>query len=196
MQLIFLIFASVITFTSVFPYLKDIIRGSTRPNIVSWITWTLLTAIATIAELVGGETATAIFTLSATMATLLVVLFGLRYGYTKYSRFDVWCQVGALLGFVLWWIFNSPVLAIVAAVIIDFIGTLPTIVHSWKSPKEETWITYSMTVVGALFTILALTSFNWSSLSYPVYIILINSLLSVTILVRRKFKAYSKIEQP
>ena len=184
MKNILLIAASIITVGSVIPYLRDILRGTTKPNIVSWLTWTILTAIATVAEIAAHEYTTAIFTSSAVVETGLVVALGLKYGYAKYSKFDVICQISALSGLVLWWLFNSPALAVIAAATIDFIGALPTIRHSWILPGEETWPTYAIAGLGGLLAILALTAYNWASLTYAVYIVLINIVLS-TILIAR-----------
>lgn len=184
MKNILLIAASIITVASVIPYLRDILRGTTKPNIVSWITWTLLTAIATVAEFAAHEYTTAIFTSSAVVETGLVVALGIKYGHTKYTRFDIACQVGALLGFVLWWLFNSPALAVVAVVSIDLIGALPTIRHSWLQPGEETWPAYALAGLGGLLALFALTAYNWTSLTYAVYIVLVNLMISSILIVK------------
>jgi len=186
MSEIFLILATLITVLAVVPYIIDILKGSTRPNLVSWVTWTLLTGIATVAELSAGEVITSIFTASATLATLLVVIVGLfRKSYVKYTRFDVICQISALLGIVLWQVFDSPGLAVVASVIIDFIGALPTLRHSYQKPREETWVTFAVSSLGGLFGVLALESYDWVSLPYPVYIVLMNLATAIVILASR-----------
>ncbi len=187
MKTLFLIAASIITVASVVPYARDILKGTTKPNIVSWITWTLLTLVATIAEIAAHEYTTAIFTSSAVVETSIIVVLGLKYGYVKYTSFDWACQIGALSGFFFWWYFNSPAVAVIAAVTIDFIGALPTVVHSWTRPDEETWPTYALAGLGGLLAIFALTSYNWTSLTYAVYIVGINILIA-GILITRKAK--------
>ena len=186
MRELLLILSVVITLGATYPYLRDIVRGETRPNIVSWITWTLITLVATVAEVAAGEHMTAIFTSAAVLATGLVVVFGLKYGYVKYTAFDVACQVGALLGFVLWYVFNSPTAAVIAAVTIDFIGALPTVRHSWQKPHEETWITFALGGIAATLALVAITSYNWASLSYPIYIAAMNFVLAGIILYRSR----------
>lgn len=176
----------IITVSSVIPYIRDILKGTTRPNIASWITWTLLTLVATIAEFVAGEYTTAIFTSAAVVETSLVVVLGLKYGYAKYSRFDAICQIAALSGFVFWILFNSPAAAVIAVVTIDLIGALPTVRHSWLNPDEETWLTFAMAGAGGLLAIFALTAYNWTSLTYAVYIVLINTLISYVIISRTR----------
>lgn len=184
MKDVFLVLAGVITVASVAPYIRDIIRGHTKPNIVSWITWTLLTGVATIAEIAAGEYRTAIFTSTAVFETLIIVLLGIKYGHTKYTIFDVLCQIGALFGFVLWALFNSPAAAVIFSATIDFIGALPTVRHSWVKPHEETWTTFAMAGVGAMLAIFALTAYNWTSLPYAVYLVLINAVFTFVIITR------------
>lgn len=136
MQTVVLVLATVITIGSVFPYVRDILKGTTKPNIVSWVTWTLLTGIATAAEIAGHQYVTAIFTSSAVLETAIIVLLGLKYGYVKYTSFDVVCQIGAIIGIILWQIFNSPSLGVIASVAIDFVAAMPTIRHSWMKPGQ------------------------------------------------------------
>lgn len=188
MKTAFLILATVVTVGSVLPYARDILKGTTKPNIVSWITWTLLTGIATAAEIAAHEYITAIFTSAAVLETAIIVILGLRHGYVKYTSFDVVCQVAAIIGIILWQLFNSPTIGVVGAVLIDFIGALPTIKHSWEEPDEETWHTYALAGVGGALAIVALTNYNWVSLPYAVYIVLINIVLSLIIISRNQTK--------
>jgi hypothetical protein len=37
--------ASLISFSGVLPYVRDVLRGKTHPNMVSWLTWCLLNLI-------------------------------------------------------------------------------------------------------------------------------------------------------
>ena len=186
MHSIFLIISAILTVAAVVPYILDIRKGLTKPNLVSWITWTLLTGIATAAQISAGELVAATFSGSAVLGTALVVIFGLRHGYVKYARFDVVCQIAAVVGIILWQLFDSPAIGVIAAVTIDFIGALPTIRHAWNKPGEETWQTFGIAGVGGIFGIAALTTFNLVTLPYAIYIILINFSFVAIILKQRK----------
>lgn len=179
----FLVLSSVITIAAVLPYLLGILKGKTKPNVVSWITWTLLAGVATLAELSGHEYRTAIFTTTIFLETLSVVILGLFHGYVKYTRFDYACQISALTGLLLWWVFNSTAVAVVAAVTIDFVGALPTFRHAWKQPGEENWPTYLLCAIGGALAAFALTSINWTSLTYPVYVAGVNILITIAIII-------------
>lgn len=185
MKTAFLIISTAVVLISVVPYLLDILRHKTKPNIVSWLTWTMLTGIATAAEIGAGEYVTAVFTGASTIETGLVVLLGLRYGFVKYARFDIVCQLAAVGGIILWRIFNSPEVALLATVTIDFIGALPTLRHGWQKPYEETWQTFLLGAVGACFSVLALHDFNVVSLTFPLYLTVMNALTTAIIMYRR-----------
>lgn len=186
MKDLFLITAALVTIGAIIPYLRDIMRGTTKPNIVSWLTWTLLTGIATAAEINAHEYRSAVFTGVAGLGTALVVMFGLRKGFVKYTRFDITCQIAAVVGIVLWQLFDSPIIAVVSSVTIDFIGALPTIRHSWLRPQEETWQAFAFAGIGGFLALFGLTAYNVTSLTYAVYIVVINIVLASVIVYRRK----------
>lgn len=177
---------AILAVVSVGPYLYDIIKGRTKPNIVSWFTWTLLTGIVTAAAMASGEPRTALLSLASTICTLSVVILGLKFGIAKFSRFDAICQLSAAVGLILWFIFNSPAIAIIAAVSIDFVVMLPTLRHSWLKPNEETWQTFLIGTVAALFTIFSLSSYTVESLLFPLYIFVANGAITAVIIYSRK----------
>jgi hypothetical protein len=177
---------AILALFSTVPYLIDIVHKKTKPNIVSWITWMLLTGIATAAAFAAHQPRTALLTLASTFCTGGVVVLGLWYGIAKFSWFDGLCQAGAVLGLVLWLVFDSPLIAIVGVVAIDFIACLPTLRHAWLKPGEETWQTFCIGTAAALLTMLALTSYVPEALLYPAYLLLANSAIAAVVVYRRR----------
>ncbi len=180
------IVGAVATLLAAMPYLVDIILRKTKPNIVSWVNWTLLTGVGTAAAYVAGEWQTAIQTFAVMIWVMSVVLLGLRYGVAKFTRFDAVCQAGALAGIVLWLALDSPAAAIIVVVLIDLIGALPTLRHAWIDPDEETWQTFVYAIVGPLMTIASLTAYSVESLLYPVYFLVINAAIAAVVVYRRQ----------
>ena len=179
------IIGALIAALSTVPYLIDIVKGKTKPNIVSWFTWTLLTGIGASAALVAGEGKTALFLYGSSLCTALVVLFGLKYGIAKFSRFDLFCQIGAIIGLVLWLLFDSPNIGILVPLAIDFIVMLPTLRHAWLKPYEETWQTFLIGTIAPFFTVVSLTAYNIPSLAFPLYLVLANGAITFAILYQR-----------
>lgn len=186
MKTIFLALSVVLALVSIVPYVWGIVRGRVRPNVVTWSTWTLLTGIATAAEIAAGEHVSAIFTAAATLGTGAIVLLAVWRGYVRFTRFDIACQVAAVVGIVLWQLFDSPAIGVVAAVVVDFIGALPTIRHAWLKPHEEDWLTFALAATGGAFAVGALESFNVVSLSFALYIVLIDTTFTTLIFFRQR----------
>jgi hypothetical protein len=140
------------------------------------------------AAFVAHEPRTALLLLGSTVCTMAVVIIGLKYGYAKLTFFDGLCQVGAIIGLILWLIFNSPTVAIVATILIDFIAAVPTFRHSWSKPAEETWQTYMIGIIVSALTIISLTHYSINSFAFPVYLLISNSGLVAMVICRRKQK--------
>ena len=182
MKTALIIVSTVLTLASTVPYLVDILKRRTKPRIVSWFTWSLLTGIAAAASFSDGQIAAGVLMLAATVETAAIVVLGLKYGDRRFERFDIVCQLGAIVGLVLWLVFNSPAIAVIAVVSIDIIGMLPTVKHSWQKPYEETWLTFLLAGLGGVATVLAAGSWSITASAYPVYIVVANFLLTVIIL--------------
>jgi len=169
------------------PYLSDIIKRRTKPRIVSWFNWTLLTGIATAAALAEHQYASAFITGVGTICTALIVILSLRYSSDrKFETLDVVCQICAVIGLVLWASFDNPTLALVASMSIDFIVGLPTWKHAWFKPWEETAAPFVLAVVGAACAIVATifdSSHTVSGLIFPVYLTLANAAIASLILL-------------
>lgn len=186
MQNLFLLISLGLTVPAIYPYLRDILHHTTKPNLASWIVWSTLTGIGCLASFSLGETTVGILLAAATLATLSVVVFGLRYGYVAFTWLEWGCLAGAAFGLLVWAVTRDALLAVFITVIVDFIGAIPTLVHSWHKPYEETWRFFAISAVAAFFGLLALTSFTVSSLPYPLYLTAMNAFIALVILWRQR----------
>lgn len=185
MKTLFIVISSILAIVNILPYIRDVYRKKTKPRIVSWLTWSLLTAIACAASFSDGQYATGILLFLASVETMSVVILGLRYGDRQFGTFDIGCQVAAIIGLILWLIFNSPSIAIIATVIIDVIASLPTLRHAWQKPFEETAITFLLGAIAAFFTLMASNSLAITAVVFPAYLVIMNSLISGVIYLRQ-----------
>jgi hypothetical protein len=186
MKTAFIVISTLLTIVCTLPYILDVLKKKTNPRVISWFNWSLLSAIAGTASLSDHQYAAAILSFSATVETMIVVILGWKYGEKEITRFDIGCQLAALGGLVLWFIFNSPAIAVIASVSIDLVATLPTIKHSWQKPHEETWITFLLAGVAALFTVAAAKEVRITSLANPIYLVFINFLLAGILIAKRE----------
>jgi hypothetical protein len=153
------------------PYIVATVRRTTRPKLVTWLTWCLLTAVAGAASASAHDYPSAAFSLIGTLVTGLVVLAGLRFGDRGFTRLDILCLAVVVAGFVLWRTLHLPQVAVLGSCVIDFVGLVPTVVHSWRRPREETAVTYGLIALGGVSAVAAAWG-TWTvtAQAYPVYV--------------------------
>jgi hypothetical protein len=66
--------AGLISFGSALPYIIDVARGKTHPNVVTWLTWSILNLINTATTWSAGQYQTAIVGAFTAAATLCIVV--------------------------------------------------------------------------------------------------------------------------
>lgn len=185
---IFVVISSLLIVGAAVPYIMDIVKGKTKPRVVTWAIWGLLSVISCVASLSERQYPTAILLAAIITGNLFIVILGWKHGDKKFNRTDIFCLIGALVGLLLWRIFDSPAVAVIATVVIDAIGAIPTLEHSWKKPHEETLAIYLMQLSGDIFTLLSISTWRVTAFAYPVYAGLINLVFSLIIFFRRKLK--------
>ena len=171
------------------PYIVETVRGNTKPRIVTWLTWALLTGVAASAAFADHAMASGIFALLGTVATGSVVLAGLRHADRSFAPVDIVCMAGVITGLVLWRIFDSPAIGVWAAIIIDSVGFIPTFKHAWQKPHEETPSTFVLVSRGGALTVAAIIAsgaVSVTSLGYPLYVALSMGSCAVVVLARKR----------
>ena len=175
------ILAGAIEALTAVPYIIDIMKGKTRPAIVSWSTWLLLSVIAAVASFAEGAVTSGVISSALGIESMLIIAFSLRKGHITYTKFDGYCQAGALIGILLWYVTSDPLLGIVTFVVIDFIGAMPTL-----RPWEETLITFSLSILGNGLALVTIPEYTATATLVPLYLFTVNTALSGTIFFRRK----------
>ena len=183
---IFGIISGVFAIVSAVPYIRDTLKGSTRPNQVTWFIWVLLLVIALLSQISSGGKDSLVFVCGDLIATSIILVLALFKGERQWHWIDKWALVGAGIGLVLWGVFNQPVLALAMIIFVDFCGAVPTLRKSFAEPESETFIAYLITATGAVFGILAVGALNISLLVYPLYIMLVNLSVALAIWLGRR----------
>ncbi len=184
---IFVILSVVATICGIVPYLIDVIKGKTKPRVISWLVWSCLTGVSFLASLFEGQYPTAVLMFCSFVVTFAVVILGWKKQPKIISKLDVVCLVGAIVGAILWVVFNSPAMAVIAMVLIDFVGGIPTQIHCWQKPQEETLIMFVMSGIGALFTLLAVQEWRITAVAFPLFLLVINIEYIFVLITRRIF---------
>ncbi len=174
----------------VFSYIKETLRGSTKPNKVTWLMWSVAPIIATFAAISGGVGWAVLPVFMAGFGPLLVFIasFVNKKSYWKLEKFDYLCGFCSVLALVLWGITKEPVIAIIFAIASDGFAAIPTSVKAWKYPETESAGPYTTGLFSALTSFAAIKTWNFSSLAFPVYLVMICTLLTIFVYRRKIFK--------
>jgi len=183
-------------------YALDTLKGITRPNRASWLLWSIAPAIAFVAELAQHTPIEiAALTLAFSFASFMVVLasFANPQAYWKITRFDIACGLLALIALCLWAITGQGNIAIICAIIIDFLASLPTIGKLYHHSESERGIVYVACIAGALITLGTIKTWTFASYGVPLYYLVIDSVLLAAMLLpsrNRSFPVLSADKNP
>lgn len=180
----FSILSIVLSFCANIYYLTSVIRGTTKPRITSWLIWSLLGFVSGTAALIEHQYPTSALLYAGFSSTFLVVIFGWKSADRIIDSIDKICFVGALVGLVFLIFFNSPAFATVAIIMTDFVASMPTLIHSWKKPSEETWVKFLLSFLAAACTLLVINNWRITAFAYPLYLLIINIVIFSVILLR------------
>jgi hypothetical protein len=183
------IVSGLVTILAIIPYIKDILHGTTRPNIVSWALWTLLLAISLLAQLSAGASWSALMIFADLIGTAIILILCLSgYGYKKYGATDWICAVLAVVAIVVWQLEHQPVLAIALAALADFLAAIPTLIKSWQDPWSEDPTQFLIISGGGLLALFSTTIIDPANLLFPAYLFALNGTIGLVALFGRRAK--------
>lgn len=178
MRIAFILVSSGLTIAAAIPYILEIIKGSTKPRIVSWFTWTAILLIGTYASFSQHQIPAAVYTFICALGCLAVVILGFKFGDKQFEKLDIVSFIGVLAGLVVLIVYKNPTLAIFASISTDLVGTIPTLKHAWLHPEEETWSAYLLYAIGSGLTLWVANFHILSAVAYPIYLFIVDITLT------------------
>jgi hypothetical protein len=179
------ILSTILSLSGAFAYIRDMFRGKSKPNLVTWGLWAFAPLIATGAALsasADGWATVRIFTSGFGPFLVFIAAFVARQSYWKLSFFDYACGALSVIALVAWLGADSPVLAILLAATADLFATLPTLIKAWKFPETETMYTYFIGLFTASIIIPAIPVWNIENAAFQIYLLIANAFLFAAVL--------------
>lgn len=180
----------VIGITGISFYIRDIIRGKTKPNLVTWIIWTLAPFIGTFLQLKAGAGLSVLPVFMAGFTPLLVLIVASikRNSVWKITTFDIICGILSIISLVLWLITKNTDISLLFAILADGLAAVPTLVKAWKYPDTETALGYIPGVINNAIGLLIITNWSFSIYSFGIYFIIMNASIIFCIYRKKLFK--------
>ena len=181
------IVATILVFIGYIPYLRDIIKGKTKPHIYSWFLWSFVTLIAFTLQVSGGAGSGAFVTLAVVLMCVAVIVLGFIYKVrVEIVKTDTVFLILAFIALGLWLIAKQPVLSAVLTTLIDLLGFAPTVRKSWDKPYSETLSFYYLNSFRFGLAVISLQKYSFVTASYPIAWLAANSLFALMLNIRRR----------
>jgi hypothetical protein len=171
--------AAAFSLLAALAYIRAMFKGHAKPNRVTWLMWSVAPFVATAASVSMGAGLAAVPVFMAGFAPFMIFIasFLSKKAYWKLSTFDYACGGFSALAIILWFLTSDPVLAIVLSIIADALAAVPTVIKAWHKPKTESIWPFLIGTLSPFTSFLVASSWSFSELSFPTYLISINLLL-------------------
>ena len=177
--------AGLIGVLDTIPYVRDTLRGSTRPHRGTWLIWGVLAVVVSLSQYADGASWSLVMAGVQAVLTSLVFVLSVRRGEGGVSRADITMIAIAGAGVTGWIVADEPIVATACVVAADLIGAGLMVPKTYRDPHSETLITFAFASVGGALAAGAVGAIDVSLLLYPVYYCLINGAIALLIWQRR-----------
>jgi hypothetical protein len=191
--------SAVVSVAGSVPIIRDTLGGKDKPVPVSWLLWAGILAVGGFAALEAGQIPAAVYLIACASECAVVGVLALRIPAAdrdppvtvnlpgaRQVRLDLTCLAGGAGGLVLLAVVRAPRAAVAVSVATDLLAYIPTMVHAWQEPGEETWSTYALYAAGALLALVVADHRVFAAVAYPAYLLVADTAVSYIILTRRE----------
>ena len=170
-------FAVLLNFIGHIFYIKSILKGSTRPNLVSWFFWTAAPFLGVYFQLKAGAGLSFLPIFIAGFGSLLVLIvaFFTKNGFWKITTFDVCCGAFSLLALVIYIFTHNLGISILFAILSDAFASIPTLIKSWKFPETEMWAPYLLPIFSNAAGLMIIKDWSFPIYSFGVYFLILDT---------------------
>ena len=168
------------------PYVRDMLRGTTRPHRGAWLIWGVLAVVACLSQRADGASWSLVLTGSQAIVTALVFALAIQYGEGGVTAVDLALIVVAGAGLVGWVLAHEPLVAVACVIVADLSAVAMMTPKAYRDPHSETLATYAFSSVGGALAAGAVGALDVSLLLYPVYFCVVNGAMALLISRRRR----------
>ena len=174
--------AGVLSLAAFVPYILATLRGHASPNRATWWIWTINGFVLGASYYSSGAEQTIWVPVSYAIGPFITAVLSLRQGEGGWTPFDRNCLLGAGTGLAFWWAFDSPEVALVMTLSVDFAGALPTIKKAYLDPDGEDRPAWALFIAGNTANLFAIERWVFAIAVYPIYMFLASGTIAALVL--------------
>jgi len=165
------VFAIALTFAAFAPYIRTIIRGTTKPHVFSWLIWGTTTFLVFLAQLEakGGVGAWPIGVSGVITIFIAFLAYAKRADITV-TKVDWLFFISALSSLPLWYLTSDPLWAVAILTMVDVLGFGPTVRKVYNFPHSESLLFFALFAARNLIVIGALETHSVTTVLFPAVI--------------------------
>lgn len=179
-----MLLATALAVVGYIPYIRDTLRGVTRPNRASWLIFAAVGWAGSLSSWAAGARGSLAVPLTYAVLSLIVVGLSIRRGEGGWSRLDRSCLAISALSLVVWWWSGEPLIAVAMNALADAAGTVPTVVKAWRDPARENGRAWLFFCAAAVVDLCLVSEPTLAQLLYPAALAL--SSLAVVVACHRR----------
>jgi hypothetical protein len=161
------------------PYVRDTVRGATRPHRGTWLIWGVLAAVACLSQRADGASWSLVLTGSQAILTALVFALAIRYGEGGLTKFELSLMSVAGAGVLGWLLAHDPVIAVVCVIVADIAAAAMMTPKAYRDPHSETLAMFALASVAGALAAGAVGEADVSLLLYPGYYCIVNGSMAL-----------------
>lgn len=185
---ILVIIGAIASLIAITGYIKDTFKGETKPNRVTWLMWAIGPMIAFTASASQQFSWSLLPGFISGFGPLLVFIssFLNPRSYWRLKTIDYICGLLSLLALILWAVTRDINLAIVFSILSDGLAAFPTLLKAKSTPQSETVSPFIVGMLSGMAGIIIADQFIFSQIGFNIYLVIINFLLSSTIILNKR----------
>lgn len=185
-KIIFALCALVLIVWAAVPYIRDILKGATKPHVYTWLVWSVTTGIAAAGVFYGHGGYPALTTAIGSAISFSIFFLSIKYGTRDITLSDTLALIFCAVAIFVWAGLHNPLWSVILAASIDIAAYWPTLRKTYVAPWSESLSSWILWLVTPVFSVLALSSYNIYTLVNYVPIFFVNAIFLMICLVRRK----------
>jgi hypothetical protein len=172
-------------------YVRSIIKGRTKPNLVSWFLWMLAPFIGVYFQFKAGAGLSMLPIFIDGLGSLIIIIAAVlsKNGFWRITAFDIYCGLLSLLALVFYIFTHNLGISIFFAILSDALAAAPTLAKSWNFPETENAAPYVLPILANSAGLLVIKNWIFSIYSFGVYFVIINTAIVFCIYRKRIFRA-------
>jgi hypothetical protein len=179
------VLAGILGAAAMVPYVRDTVRGVTRPHRGTWLIWGSLAVVVCVSQRADGASWSLLLAGAQVLLNALVILLAIRRGEGGMSPPEAVMLALAAGGVAGWIVADEPVVAIACVIAADLVAAGLMAPKTYRDPGSETLVTYAGAGLAGALAAGAVGALDLTLLLYPIYYCAVNLALALLIIHRR-----------